>query len=151
MTQPGPRRTTFSFAAPIDDAAALRLRLDDFATRVVDGFTDSFTRVEPQLGPRPADALSFEVQLKDGTWVEGLVTNPCPEMGAIMVGKVSASEAAEFAVWLRDSYAPAPDLVEFTTEFAMDVGEDTPWQVPARCSVDELAALFQRHIDTFDR
>ena len=39
---------------------------------------------------------------------------------------VTADEAAHFALWLRDSFVPAPDLVRFVSGLAMANGEETP-------------------------
>ena len=146
----GPRRTTFSFAAPADNAAAWPLRLDTFAARLSEGFRDAGTRAVSALGPRASEALVFEVQLADGQWLSGLATTPFPDMGAVMVELASAAEAAEFAVWLRDRYAPAPELVEFTTEFAMESGVEGAWPIPPDSTREDLARLFEEHIAGYD-
>ncbi|MFM9368170.1 hypothetical protein [Streptomyces sp. Da 82-17] len=151
MTQNNARRTTFSFAPPVDNPTAWQLRLDHFADRINEGFPGAFTKLKGHLGPRSIDALTFEVSLSEGVWLRGLATTPYPEMGSVLVMDASAGEAARFAVWLRDSYAPAPDLVQFTTEIAMDLGEETPWEVPPHGTAEDLAQVFQQHIDTFDR
>ena len=40
MTDPDALRTTFSFAPPVDDAAAWHLRLDDLAAKITEAFPE---------------------------------------------------------------------------------------------------------------
>ncbi|MET9426700.1 MULTISPECIES: hypothetical protein [unclassified Streptomyces] len=151
MTDEEALRTTFSFAPPVNDAAAWNLRLDDLAAKIVESFPGASTSFGEDLGPRSADALSFEVPLGDGVWLEGLATTPYPKIGSVMVIQASAAEAARFAVWLRDSFAPSSDLVHFTSELALNNGDDTYWVLPPHGSVDEIARTLQEHIDSSDR
>ena len=44
----------------------------------------------------------------------------------------SAAEAAQFAAWLRDSFVPSPDLVNFTSELALNNGDDAYGLSPVR-------------------
>ncbi|MFG2594944.1 hypothetical protein [Streptomyces sp. NPDC048462] len=148
--QINPRRTTFSFAPPVDNAAAWHLRLDDFATKLTAAFPEAVTWPEGPLGPRGAETLSFEMPLGDGVWLEGLATTPFPELGSVLVEKASADEAAVIAVWLRDVFAPAPDLVHFTSEMALDRGEVTYTALPPHGSVTEVAAALQQHLERAD-
>ncbi|MEU4497157.1 hypothetical protein AB0F96_27860 [Streptomyces sp. NPDC023998] len=151
MTDQDALRTTFSFAPPVDDAAAWHLRLDDLAAKIVEACSGASTSLGGDLGPRSADALSFEVPLGDGVWLEGLATTPYPEIGSVMVLQTSAAEAAQFAAWLRDSFVPSPDLVHFTSELALNNGDDAYWVIPPYGSVDEIAQTLQQHIDANDR
>ncbi|MEU0394519.1 hypothetical protein ABZ208_17420 [Streptomyces sp. NPDC006208] len=151
MTDSDALRTTFSFAPPVDDAAAWHLRLDDLAAKITEAFPGSSTSMRGDLGPRSADALSFEVPLGDGLWLEGLATTPYPEIGSVVVMQASAVEAARFAVWLRDSFVPAPDLIHFTSELALNNGDDAYWVLPTHGSIDEIAQTLQQHIDANDR
>ncbi|MFD7231083.1 hypothetical protein [Streptomyces sp. NPDC059881] len=151
MNQTNARRTTFSFAPPVDSATAWHLHLEDLATKITEAFPGASTDVEGDLGPRSADALSFEVPLGDGVWLEGLATTPYPEVGSIMVMQASAEEAAHFAVWLRDSFVPSPDLVHFTSELALDAGVDTYGIIPPHGSTDEIARTLQQHIESTER
>ncbi|MFF3758094.1 hypothetical protein [Streptomyces sp. NPDC002185] len=63
---------------------------------------------------------------------------------------MTADEAGPFAVWLRDDFAPAPDLVRFTSSLAMANGEDTPSPLPAEGGGDDITALLRRHLEAFD-
>ncbi|MFF7199763.1 hypothetical protein [Streptomyces sp. NPDC008141] len=63
---------------------------------------------------------------------------------------MTADEAALFALWLRDSCAPAPDLVRFVSSLAMADGEEMPLPLPATGGGEEVLAEIRRHIDTFD-
>ncbi|MFK4221875.1 hypothetical protein [Streptomyces sp. NPDC019890] len=151
MTDPDALRTTFSFAPPVDDAAAWHLRLDHLAAEITEAFPGSSTSLGGDLGPRSAKALTFEVPLGDGVWLEGLATTPYPEIGSVMVMQASAAEAAQFAAWLRDSFVPSPDLVHFTSELALNNGDDAYWVLPPHGSVDEITQALQQHIDSTDR
>lgn len=151
MTDQDALRTTFSFAPPVNDAAAWHLQLDDLAAKITEAFPGASTSLGADLGPRSADALSFEVPLGDGVWLEGLATTPYPEIGSVMVMQASAVEAAQFAAWLRDSFVPSPDLVHFTSELALNKGDDAYWVLPPHGSVDEIAQTLQQHIDATDR
>ncbi|MEU0394524.1 hypothetical protein ABZ208_17450 [Streptomyces sp. NPDC006208] len=151
MTDQDALRTTFSFAPPINDAAAWHLQLDDLANKVIEAFPGASTSLGGDQGPRSADALSFEVPLGDGVWLEGLATTPYPEIGSVMVMHASAAEAAQLGIWLRDSFVPSPDLVHFTSELALSNGDDTSWALPPPASVDEIARTLQQHMEATDR
>ncbi|MER7660090.1 MULTISPECIES: hypothetical protein [unclassified Streptomyces] len=151
MTDHDALRTTFSFAPPVDDAAAWHLRLDDLSARITEAFPGASTSWGEDVGPRSAETLTFEVPLGGGVWLDGLATTPYPEIGSVMVMQASAVEAAQFAAWLRDSYVPAPDLVQFTSELALNNGDDAYWIVPPYASVDEIAQTLQQHIESTDR
>ncbi|MFF3322501.1 hypothetical protein [Streptomyces sp. NPDC002889] len=151
MTAPDALRTTFSFAPPVNDAAAWHLQLNDLAAEIVEAFPGASTSLGGDLGPRSADALSFEVPLGGGLWLEGLATTPYPGSGSVMVVQASAAEAARFAVWLRDSFVPAPDLVHFTSELALNSGDDAYWVLAPHGSIDEIAQTLQQHIDSTGR
>ena len=151
MTDQDALRTTFSFAPPVNDAAAWHLQLDDLAAKITEAFPGASTSLGGDLGPRSADALTFEVPLGDGVWLEGLATTPYPEIGSIMVMQASAAEVAQFAAWLRDSFVPSPDLVHFTSELALNNGDDAYWVLPPHGSVDEITQTLQQHIDSTDR
>ncbi|MGI5403767.1 hypothetical protein ACQEVG_30805 [Streptomyces sp. CA-135486] len=151
MTDQGALRTTFCFAPPVDDAAAWHLQLDDLAAKITEAFPGASTSLGGDLGPRSADALSFDVPLGDEVWLEGLATTPCPEIGSVMVMQASAAEAAPFAAWLRDAFVPSPDLVHFTSELSLNNGDDAYWVLPPNGGVDEIAQMLQEHIDATDR
>ncbi|MEU7044325.1 hypothetical protein AB0A77_25150 [Streptomyces varsoviensis] len=148
MTGHNPTHTTFSFAPPTDDALAWHLRLDDLAEKITQSFPGAFTQLQHELGPRDADALSFAVPVSDGEWLEGLATTPYEGMGSVMVLDASAAEAAVFAVWLRDSFIPSPELIEFTSEFALNNGDTATWKLPRSGPAGEIAEALQQHIDS---
>jgi len=145
---PNALRTTFSFSPPVDDAAAWNLNLDDFANRILQAFPGAGTSPQGPMGPRGADTLSFEVPLGGGIWLEGLAATPFPGMGSVMAITASADEAAVLARWLRDTVAPAPDLVCFTSEHALDLGETEYERIPAHGDVHDIAQVLQAHIES---
>lgn len=150
-TAESPRRTTFSFAPPVDDAAAWHLDLQDLANRLLQGFPGASAIPQGELGPRAADALSFELPLGDGVWLEGLATTPYPGVGSVMALMASADEAAVLAMWLRDFLAPSPDLVYFTSELALDREDSDYQQIPPQGGREEIAQVLQAHLEYVDR
>ncbi|MFF1263759.1 MULTISPECIES: hypothetical protein [unclassified Streptomyces] len=150
MTDADARRTTFSFAAPVDNSDAWNLHLDDFANRLLQAFPGSSAMHEGETGSRPFDAVSFEIPLNGGAWLRGLATAPHPKVGAVMALTASAAEAAVLAHWIRDFYAPSPDLVCFTSELALDQGATDYDRLPPSADTQAIARVLQAHIDTWD-
>ncbi|MEV4505120.1 hypothetical protein [Streptomyces klenkii] len=146
MTSENPIRTRFSFAPPVDDALAWNLRLDVLAQAIEEAFPGAWTKAEGRLGPRPSEALSFEIQAVGDAWVEGTATSPIEGAGAVVVD-ATVQEASVFARWLRDSFIPSPDLIEFSSEFAMNRGDFSTWQLPRTGPAEDIAAALQAHID----
>ncbi|WSQ09504.1 hypothetical protein OG604_17990 [Streptomyces sp. NBC_01231] len=150
MTESDARRTTFSFAAPVDDAAAWDLALDDFANRLIQGFPGTETWTLGTQVPYPQDGLGFDMPLGGGARMEGLLSAPYPKVGAVMALDATASEAAVLARWLRDQYAPSPDLVHFTSERALELGVTEYGQIPATGDAQEIARVLREHLDEVD-
>jgi hypothetical protein len=73
-----------------------------------------------------------------------------PDYAYITLTDVNADEAAVFAEWLRDSFAPAPHLVRFSSSLAMANGEQEPWPLPAEGDVDDIRAEMLRHLAAVD-
>ncbi|MCD9141083.1 hypothetical protein [Streptomyces albireticuli] len=145
-----PIRTTFVFHPPVDNALAWDLSLDRLERSIEQSFPDSSAKSEGDLGPRPAATLSFEIQIAEGVWIEGLATMPFEGMGSVMITGASAVEAAVFAAWLRDSFVPSPELVEFSSELAMNGGDESVWHLPESGSVTDIAEALQRHLEVAD-
>ncbi|MFF1400266.1 hypothetical protein ACFVZD_41675 [Streptomyces sp. NPDC058287] len=150
MTYEAARRVTFSFAAPVDNAAAWNLDLDEFANGLFQAFPGASATLEGELGPEPSDALRIEVPLGGGAWLEGLVTMPYPKVGSVLALTASATEAAVLALWIRDFYAPSPDLVCFTSDLALDHGATDYGRIPASGDAQAIARVLQDHIDDMD-
>ncbi|MBB5118719.1 hypothetical protein AF335_06200 [Streptomyces eurocidicus] len=151
MHDENPIRTTFIFHPPLEDALAWNLNLDRLARSLEQSFPDASTKNEGDLGPRPAATLSFEIQIAEGVWLEGLATTPFEGMGSVMVTGASAAEAAVFAAWLRDCFAPSPELVEFSSELAMNSGDESVWHLPESGSLADVTGVLQHHLDVADQ
>ncbi|MEU6421264.1 hypothetical protein [Streptomyces spiralis] len=82
--------------------------------------------------------------------MEGLVNTPYPKVGAVMALNATADEAAVLARWLRDHYAPAPDLVHFTSERALELGVTENGRIPATGDVHEISRVLREHLDEVD-
>ncbi|MEU0602193.1 hypothetical protein ABZ484_28735 [Streptomyces sp. NPDC006393] len=150
MTETDARRTTFSFAPPVDDAAAWDIQLNDFAERLMQGFPGTETWLLGAQAPHPQEGLGFDMPLGGGTRMEGLVNTPYPKVGAVMALNATADEAAVLARWLRDHYAPAPDLVQFTSERALELGVTEYGRIPTTGDVHEISRVLREHLDEVD-
>ncbi|RFC77413.1 hypothetical protein DXZ75_05630 [Streptomyces sp. AcE210] len=150
MTDEAARRVTFSFAAPVDNAAAWNLDFDDFAMGLLRAFPGASATRQGEPGPHPCDALRIEIPLGGGAWLEGLVTMPYPKVGSVLALTASAAEAAALARWIRDFYAPSPDLVYFTSDVALDQGATAYGQIPPSGDTRVIARVLQEHIDDMD-
>ncbi|MGW6389911.1 hypothetical protein ACWFR1_05255 [Streptomyces sp. NPDC055103] len=94
--------------------------------------------------------LDFEIELAPDVWPDGTAAIAEPDYAYVTLTDVTADEAGAFAVWLRDSFAPAPDLVRFANSLAMVNGEDTPSPLPAEGDREDIGDLLRRHLDAFD-
>ncbi|MFD7184505.1 hypothetical protein ACFV90_31495 [Streptomyces sp. NPDC059904] len=150
MTEDAARRVTFSFAAPADNAASWNLDLDEFADGLLRAFPRASATLEGEHGPQPSDALRIEIPLGGGAWLEGLVTMPYPKVGTVLALAASASEAAVLARWLRDFYAPSPDLVYFTSDLALDQGASEYGRIPPSGGTQAIVRVLLEHIDDMD-
>ena len=63
----------------------------------------------------------------------------------------SADEAAVLARWLRDSFASSPDLVFFTSEEALELGDAVYEQIPVHGGLKEITQVLQEHLANADR
>ncbi len=150
MSESTDPRTTFSFAPPVEDAAAWSIELDDFANRLMQSFPGTETWKVGASFPHPQEGLGFDMPIGGGARLEGLVSNPYPQVGAVMALNATAGEAAVLACWLRDRYAPSPDLVHFTSERALELGTTEYGHIPPAGDVLEISRVLQEHLDEVD-
>ncbi|MGW1926147.1 hypothetical protein ACWCQ0_44270 [Streptomyces massasporeus] len=94
--------------------------------------------------------LDFEIELAPDVWLDGTAAITEPDYAYITLTDVTADEAGAFAVWLRDSFAPAPNLVRFAGSLAMANGEDAPLPLPVEGGREDIGDLLRRHLDAFD-
>ncbi|MFJ6634999.1 hypothetical protein ACIQMR_26915 [Streptomyces sp. NPDC091376] len=142
-------RTNIGFYPPQEDGGAWRSSLPSLERALQQGFPDAVIdhRTSAVHGRQ---ALDFEIALAPDVWIVGTSSMEEPDYAFITLTDVTADEAAVFALWLRDSFAPAPDLVRFVSSLAMANGEANPWVLPASGGSEEVLAEIRRHIDTFD-
>ncbi|MFE2558340.1 hypothetical protein ACFXGT_20405 [Streptomyces sp. NPDC059352] len=142
-------RTNFGFYPPEEDGGAWHATLDSLQRALREAFPD------PTIGHRGSGVhemtvLDFEIELAPDVWLDGTAAVTEPDYAYITLTDVTADEAGAFAVWLRDSFAPAPNLVRFASSLAMANGEDTPLPLPTEGSREDISGLLRRHLDTFD-
>ncbi|MGW2814150.1 hypothetical protein [Streptomyces sp. NPDC001415] len=65
----------------------------------------------------------------------------------ITVVGATATEVAHFALWLRSGLVPRPDFIRFSSEQALDSGDDTEWQIPAGGAFEEIRAVVAEHVE----
>ncbi|MFF9351432.1 hypothetical protein [Streptomyces sp. NPDC014734] len=96
------------------------------------------------------NVLDFEIELASDVWVDGTAALTGPGYAYITLTDVTADEAAVFALWLRDSFVPAPHVVRFASSLAMANGEDTPSLLPTDGGREAISGLLHRHLAAFD-
>ncbi|MFC7965542.1 hypothetical protein [Streptomyces cinereoruber] len=142
-------RTNFAFCPPEGDGGAWHATLDSLERALREAFPD------PTIGHRwsgvhEMTVLDFEIELAPDVWLDDTAAITEPDHAYITLTDATADEAGAFAVWLRDSFAPAPDLVRFASSLAMANGEDTPSPLPTGGAQADISALLHRHLDAFD-
>lgn len=142
-------RTTFAFYPPEGDGGAWHVTLDSLERALREAFPD------PAIGRRRSGVheltvLDFEIEVAPDVWVDGTAAITEPDYAYITLTGVTADEAGIFAVWLRDSFVPAPNLVRFVSSLAMANGEDTPSPLPIEGSCEDIRGLLRQHLDAFD-
>lgn len=109
---------------PEENGGAWRATLDSLERALREAFPDP-TIGHRRSGVHEMTVLDFEIELAPDVWLDGTASIAEPDYAYITLTDVTAEEAGTFAVWLRDSFAPAPDLVRFASSLAMANGEDT--------------------------
>lgn len=139
-------RSTFIFHPPVDDAAAWQMTIEGFVRALTAAFPEAFTKYRTS-GLRGNSFVDFEIEVQPETWVEGVASTPVENSAAITVVGATATEAAHFALWLRSGLVPRPDLIRFSSEQALDSGDDTEWQIPAGGAFEEIRAVVAEHVE----
>ncbi|WP_369142087.1 hypothetical protein [Streptomyces sp. R44] len=142
-------RTNFAFYPPEGDGGAWRATLQALEGALREAFPD------PVIGHRTSGihemtVMDFEIEPAPGVWVDGTAAITEPDFAYITLTDVTADDAGVFAVWLRDSFVPAPHLVRFASSLAMANGEEVPSPLPVRGGREDISGLFRRHLDAFD-
>ncbi|MGW4164032.1 hypothetical protein [Streptomyces sp. NPDC004788] len=142
-------RMNIAFYPPRENGGAWRATLESLERAMREAFPEP-TISHRTSGVHEMTLLDFEVELAPDVWVDGTAAITEPDYAYITLTDVTADEAAVFAVWLRDSFAPAPHLVRFASSLAMANGEDTPSQLPATGGRENISGLLRRHLAAFD-
>ncbi|MFF0561640.1 hypothetical protein [Streptomyces sp. NPDC004266] len=142
-------RTNFAFYPPEGEGGAWHATLQTLERALREGFPDP-TIGHRRSGIHEMTVLDFEIELAPDVWVNGTAAVTEPDYAYVTLTDVTADEAGVFAVWLRDSFVPAPNLVRFASSLAMANGEDTPSPLPAQGDRKDLGDLLRRHLATFD-
>ncbi|MEV6569437.1 hypothetical protein [Streptomyces kronopolitis] len=138
-------RATLLFYPPVDNANSWHMTFEGFEEALKHQFPDAVTQVMPTMF-RSGTYLDFEVTVGQGADVQGMASIPVEECGCITLIGVSPSEAAPLAKWLRDDFSPSPELIRFSSEGAMEIGDETHWELPAAGSQEEIEEDIRAHI-----
>ncbi|GAU70771.1 hypothetical protein SSP35_22_00750 [Streptomyces sp. NBRC 110611] len=122
-------RATLFFYPPVDDADSWHMTFEGLEEALKERFPGALIQTLPTPF-REGNFLSFEVLVAEGVGVRGTATIPIEECGCITLKLVTPGEAAPFAQWLRDDFIPSPDLIRFSSEGAMEIGDETHWELP---------------------
>ncbi|MFC9591085.1 hypothetical protein ACFTUC_15035 [Streptomyces sp. NPDC056944] len=142
-------RTNFAFYPPEGNGGAWHATLDSLERALREAFPDP-TIGHRRSGVHEMTVLDLEIELSPDVWLDGTAAITEPDYAYITLTDVTAAEAGAFAFWLRDSFAPAPHLVRFTSSLAMANGEEAPSPLPAEGGREDNGDLLRRHLDTFD-
>ncbi|MER5964998.1 hypothetical protein [Streptomyces sp. NPDC002057] len=142
-------RTNFAFYPPEGDGGAWHATLDSLERALREAFPGT-TVAHRRSGVHEMTVLDFEIEPAPDMWVDGTAAISEPDYAYITLTDVTADEAGIFAVWLRDSFAPAPNLVGFASSLAMANGEDTPAPLPTEGGREDMCDLLRRHLDAYD-
>ncbi|GAA2469622.1 hypothetical protein ACFPFX_35100 [Streptomyces mauvecolor] len=142
-------RSTFLFHPPVDDAAAWQMTVEGFVHALTAAFPEAFTKYR-NSGLRGNSVVDFEVEVQPEMWVEGVASTPVENSAVITLVGATSAEAAHFALWLRSGLVPRPDLVRFSSERALDSGDDTQWQILAGGGFEELRAVVAEHHEALE-
>jgi hypothetical protein len=142
-------RTNFAFYPPAEAGDAWQSTLLSLERALRQAFPEPTVEYRTS-GIHHIQVLDFELELAPDVWIDGTAAMEAPDYAYITLTDVTADEAAVFAEWLRDSFAPATHLVRFSSSLAMANGEQEPWPLPAEGDVDDIRAEMHRHIDAMD-
>lgn len=143
-------RTNFAFYPPQDAGGAWDATLESLGRALREGFPGAAVERRTS-GVHGMIVLDFEIESAVGVWIDGTAAMTEPDYAYITLTDVTAGEAAVFARWLRDSFAPAPNLVRFASSLAMANGERDPWPLPVEGGEEEIAVELRRHLGSVDR
>ncbi|MFF8608437.1 hypothetical protein ACF06X_21140 [Streptomyces sp. NPDC015346] len=148
MTHDDDDQTTFLFFAPERDPHAWALDLAGLGEALRESFPEVRYRVRQDSTRHGEPYLSFWAATADGIEFDGTAT--VHGRDCVMLGDTTAEEAAHFLTWLRDSYLPAPDLIRFSSEPAVERGVETDWRLPADGDAGRVADELRHHLAVVD-
>ncbi|MEU4348993.1 hypothetical protein [Streptomyces sp. NPDC023838] len=148
MSTPDDIRTTFLFHPPVDDASAWHMTVEGFVHAVTVSFPDAFTKYRTSH-LRDNAVVDFEIEITPGVWIEGVANTPVEDSAVITITGATATEAAQFALWLRTSLIPATHLIRFSSEWALESGDATEYPVPAAGELSEVSGVLAEHVARF--
>ncbi|MEU2930586.1 hypothetical protein ABZ636_37010 [Streptomyces sp. NPDC007251] len=137
-------QTTYLLYAPAKNPASWNLDLAAFGAALDAAFPE--VRYETRQGRQLR--LSFWVVTQDGIEFTGFASNEGRD--TVLLADTTASEAAVFIAWLRDTFLPSPDLIRFSSESAVERGVETDWRMPAAADVASIAEELKHHIQVVE-
>ncbi|MFF8379445.1 hypothetical protein ACF07V_25330 [Streptomyces sp. NPDC015661] len=148
MTHDDDGRTTFLFYAPEREPHAWGLDLAGLGEALRESFPEVRYKVRQDRTHQGEPYLSFRAGTDDGTGYDGTAT--VHGRDCVMLSDTTATEAAPFLLWLRDTYLPAPDLVRFSSEPAVERGIETDWRLPANGDRARVADELRHHLSVVE-
>ncbi|WP_153813554.1 hypothetical protein [Streptomyces sp. SUK 48] len=133
-------RTAYLLYAPAESPAGWHLDPTTFGTALEAAFAE--VRHEARRGR--LFRLVFWAMTEEGTGFTGSASNEGRD--TVLLDDSTADEAAAFIAWLRDDFLPAPDLIRFSSEPAVEKGIETDWRVPANGDRSCIAEELKRHV-----
>ncbi|SED32390.1 hypothetical protein SAMN04490357_4498 [Streptomyces misionensis] len=133
-------QTTYLLYAPAKNPGGWNLDLSTFGEALEAAFAE--VRYEARQGRQ--FRLSFWAMTEEGIEFTGYASNEGRD--TVLLADNTADEAAVFIVWLRDAFLPAPDLIRFSSEPAVEKGIETDWRMPATGDRSRIAEELKHHL-----
>ena len=133
-------RTTYLLYAPAKNPGGWNLDLAAFGEALEAAFAEA--RYETRQGRQVR--LSFWAMTEEGMEFTGFASNEGRD--TVLLADNTAAEAAVFIVWLRDSFLPAPDLIRFSSEPAVEKGIETDRRMPVNGDRSRITEELKHHL-----
>lgn len=149
MTAEHHTRTNFSFYPSPDSGAGWGSSLEYLERALRESFPDPYLEYRTSA-VHNVTVLDFEVALGPNVFANGTAAVEGADYAYVTLLGATADEAATFAIWLRDHFAPAPHAVWFASSLAMANGAEAPTALIPDGGTSEIARQLYEHLAAID-
>ncbi|MEU0395795.1 hypothetical protein ABZ208_24025 [Streptomyces sp. NPDC006208] len=148
MTPEDDDPVTFLFYAPQKAPRAWALDLSRLGQAMREAYTEVRYKIRQDATRHGEPYLSFWVATGDGVECEGTAT--AHGRDCITLVDATAGDAGRFLAWFRDTCLPSPDLIRFSSGYAVERGIDSDWRLPAEGDQARVADELRHHLTVVD-